>query len=616
MKDLFFKGRDVKVIKNENLTPEFKELLFWKKEFKKVIKAMEDADSQQKIDLFQRKQQIEKKLDAAERNMFDVANGLYFGVGYLMNDDPFPKPMPIIGKWGNLNNHVGFKGTTRVGKSVNMYGHIEQCIAAGYDCIIIDPKGGVKQEVLSSTVESCFRYKRAEDLTYYSPAFPSISQKINVCYGLSNIELTGTIIESIRTKEMDSFYLETAEEILMSILTSFEYLQEVSDPTGEITKLLERQEVIKYHKYLNNKNHDEYDFLHVDAIEDVDLIEEYEGNVLSEQEILEFKENGFNRSLITFKELEYYCHYRELKSLRTLVKSVEIDTTVRYRKNVKILRNDALRLLNSALATEENHFSKVSKTLSNRLTALSVGPIGDLLCSIRINPLMNRLLRRDRGVVSVIQPFPMKFKGASKVFNKMLLGMLNGMMGTVGAEGRALPRRVAIFIDEAGAIAFPGIEDFFNKAGGLGATVFVYTQTDEDYKEAVGETLADIIIDSVNTKGIMRQNAPKSKRNVAEEIGTYTDLKTLAMVSSGGDGKYTTDTVEKYLCDMQDVMALPVGEGIFMHNGKTYYMEFPYRRPPLASVKMPELDNEVEKRVLAAFEQKLEEQMKEERLSA
>ncbi|WP_294961535.1 TraM recognition domain-containing protein [Sulfurimonas sp.] len=596
----------------------FKELMYWKREFKKINneldKVKNEISEHSETEIVQRKIHIEKKLDAAERNMYNISEGMYFGVGFELNNTNTPEPKPIIAKWGKLDNHCGFKGSTRVGKTINMQGHIEQCVAKNMDVIVIDPKGGVNQEVLSSVVESCFKYKRAEELTYFSPAFASISQRINVCYGLSNLELTGGIVESIKTPTMDSFYLETAEEILMAITSSFEYLQEISDPTGKITKMLEQKELKRYHAFLNSKNKEEYDFLENIDLDNIDMIEEFKSNVIDEALLLEFQENGFNRSLITFRELEYYAHYKTLRSLKTLVETVEIEREVKYRKNIAALRRDALVLLKSALSTEETHFAKVSKTLTNRLTALSVGPIGELLCGIRINPLMNRLLREDKGIVSVIQPFPMKFKKSADIFNKMLLGMLDSMMGAVGAEGRGLPRRVAIFIDEAGAIAYPGIESFFNRAGGLGISVFVYTQTDEDYKEAVGETLSSIILDNVNSKGIMRQNTLLSLRNAAEEIGTFKQMKTIAMVSAGGsgsEGRYTTDISEEFMCSPQDIKALPVGEGIFMHDGKTFYMEFPFRTPPAASIKMPKLSEEVEKRELASYEKILEDNERE-----
>ena len=590
------------------------ELMFWKKEFRKVLK---DLDSEEigeietpLAELKKRKINIEKMLDSCERKMYKINKGMYFGIGRVLNDESSPVAVPVIGRWSNLNNHVGFKGTTRVGKTINMLSHIEQCVAKGMDVIVFDPKGGEGQEVLSSVVETCMRYDRGEDLMYISPAFPSISQRINVCYGLSNVELSGGIVESIKTEKMDSFYLETANEILMAILSSFEYLQEISDPMGSITKLLEQKEMKKYYAFLKNRKEEEtYSFVD-DSIEDDDEVDDYKRNVEDEKLLLEFEQNGFNRSMITFRELEHYCHYRALRSLKILVETLGIDKTQKYRKDVKSLKRDALVSLNGALATEEAHFAKVSKTLSNRMAALSVGPIGELLCGIRINPLMNRILRKDKGVVCVVQPFPMKYKGAADVFNKMLLGMIDGMAGTVGAEGKKLPRRVALFIDEAGAIAYPGIENFFNRAGGLGITVFVYTQTDEDYTNAVGDTLSNVILGNINTTGIMRLKEITSKLKAAEEIGMFKQRKTMAMISTGAgsEGRYTTDDVEAYICEPKEIGAFPVGEGILMHEGETYYMEFPFRRKPVATISMPSLDSEVNKKLLSEFERRLEEE--------
>jgi hypothetical protein len=611
--NLLFKKKKKKIPNKSRKSEKMKELLFWRSEFEKINKLFdEEISKREEENLKKRKKVIERKLEDAEKNMFDIQKGLYFGIGYELGNDSSIEPVPVIGKWGNLKNHVGFKGTTRVGKTVNMLGHIEQCIAAGMDVIVIDPKGGEKQDVLSSVVENCYKYNRSSDLTYFSPAFPSISQKINVCYGLSNLELSAGFVESIRTPTMDSFYIETAEGILMAITTSFEYLQEVSDPTGKITAMLEKSELKRYYDYLNKNNQNSYEFLKEGDFENIDIINDYENNILNEEDILEFQENGFNRSMITFRELEKYAHFSEIENLKTIVKLVEINEKIKYRKDVKRLRDDALVLLNACLETPKDHFSKVSKTLTNRLAALSVGPIGELLCSVRINPLMNKLLREDKGVVSVIQPFPMKFKKSSEIFNKMLLGMISSMMGSVGAEGRGLPRRLAIFIDEAGAVAYPGIQDFFNRAGGLGTTVFVYTQTYEDYRESVGDTLANIILDNVNTKGVMRLNSLKSSQEAAEDIGTFKQMKTIAMVSGGGtEGRYTTDVQEEYLCSPKDIKSLPIGEGVMTHDKKTYYMVFPFRRPPVAAVKMPTLAAEMEKRSLANFERTIEENIKE-----
>ena len=584
-----------------------KKLLYWKKQRLKVIRALDEKKGDIREDELKKRLIVaEKKLEESEYAMYDIEKGLYLGLGYILNENSAPKAKPIYAKWRNLNNHFGVTGATRVGKTVNMLSHIEQCIAKGWDVLVIDPKGGVNQEVLSSVAESCAKHKRASDMNYFSPAFPSLSEKINPIYGLSDIEVAAMIVASIATPNMESFYLEVSERILMAITSSFGYLQEVSDPTGKITRYLEEQEIVKYQEYTNKTQLNETD-TYTELNTFSDMVNNFHIDQEEENVLEQFKSNGFNRTLITFKELEYYCHYESLSSLRSLVDSMPINEDQIYTKDIHLLKEESLSLLNSSLSTEEAHFSKISDTLSNRLIQLSIGPIGDLMCSNRINPLMNRILRKDKGVVSVIQPFPMKFKRSAEVFNKMLLGMLGSMFGTVGAEGKGLPRRVAIFIDEAGKVAFPGIEDFFNRVGGLGGTCFVYTQADEDYEDAVGVILKKVILANINTVAYMRQKSLETSTIAAETIGTYEQMKTIAMVSSRSDGgKFTTDVDTKYLCKPSSIQSFPVGEGVLIHEGEKYYMEFPFRLPPKGVIRMPELDTEIAKRNLVDFEMKIE----------
>ena len=581
----------------------FEKLLFWKKEFNKIIAELDNEESEiSQEELFLRKQQIEDELEKAEFSMINTEKGLYLGIGYPLGDEVSPEPRPIYAKWSNLHNHLGVKGTTRVGKSKMMLGHIDQVIAKGWDVIIIDPKGGQEQEVLSSTAQSCFTHDRVDEMMYFSPAFEELSQKINAIYGQTNQEITSGIIEAISEPNMEEYYLIVGSRILLAITTSFEYLQAVTDPSGEFTRWLEEEEIYKYQEFMNSTANDKYN------LKNKDLIDKLHTTDSTDKELNELKDIGFNRTLITYRDIEIFCSFQGLTNLLKIIEAIPLSKSELYSElKISNLKDEALRILKSALHSDEKHFAKVSDTLAVNLIQLSTGPVGELLCGTRINPLMNRLLRKDKGVVAVIQPFPMKFKKAATAFNKMLLGMVDSMMGTVGAEGRSLPRRLAIFIDEAGAIAYPGIQNFFNRAGGLGVTVFVYTQSDEDYIEAVGEPIGNVILDNINTPITMRQNLLKSCINAADDIGTIATQKTIAMISAGGaEGRYTTDTQEEYLCKPDDIKKLPVAEGILRHDGEIFYMEFPYKASPKGSFKMPELKSERSKKYLANFEYELE----------
>ena len=573
--------------KNKQLTRDevFQSLLYWRKELKKLFSA--PSDSMSKEERNERLAYVEKMVRKAELLLYRPDEGLYLGIGYRLDSDK-PKPEPVYAKWKNLNNHFGTLGTTRVGKTKSMLSHIDQCIAAGMDVIIVDPKGGENQEVPSSVVESCARFDRSADLMYFSPAHPSISQKINVIYGQSNISIASDIISSIRTPTMEDFYLDVGERILLAITTSFEYIQSCVDPDGTLAFELQVEEFEKYREFIERKKPSP-----VDKTEMSDIVDRFSSHI-----DIKWTENlFFNRDLINFRDLQKYSSYDGMVQLLSVVSAMPVPTEGGKRypiEKIKKLREEAISLLNSALATDKAHFSKVSDTLANRLIQLSIGPVGDLLCDVRINPLMNRLLDKKRGVVAILQPFPMKYKRASGVFGKMMLGMLNSMMGTVGAEGVGLPRRVAVFLDEASVIAYPGIEDFFARAGGLGVTVFMYTQTGSDIESAVGSVLSEVIRGNINTTSFMRLKNPKDAYEVASlDIGLEKKHKTQTMVSLGGDnGRYTTDVTEEYIADPSDILALPSGEAIVVHDGVKYYMVNPYMPDPVGVVKMPELEGE------------------------
>lgn len=533
---------------------------------------------------------------------------MYFGIGYPLGQlADSSKPQPVYAKWSNLNNHVGFKGTTRVGKTQVMLTQIDQCIAKGWDVIVVDPKGSEDQEVLSSVIESCYIHGRSQDFNYFSLAYPSLSEYVNPLYGKSNASIAADIITSIQEPGMETFYLEIGTRILLSITTAFEYLEHCTDPTGVITKKLEHDELEKYNSYMNKKKQTVQEDQQILVQNTSDVIDK----MYSKRDSLlkTYINHGFNRTLITFKDLEAFSSYDDLAKLLFLVKTVPVNPgPLHSKEKLERQRDDAIRLLSSALKSDKAHFSKVSDTLANRLIQLSVGPVGEVLCGIRINPLLNRLLRPDKGNVTVVQPTPMKFKNASMVFVKMLLSMIQSIVGTVGASGKGLDKRIALFLDEGATIAYPGIEDFFNKAG-MSATVFIYTQADEDYENATSKPIAAMIEGNINTVGTMRMKGDAGKEKAAKSIGTIQKHRTLAMVSNGGaDGRYTTDTVEEYICKPDDIGMLPVGEGILSHDGRLYYMRFPFRAKPKLRITMPEIEGEESISELIRFEKQLEEE--------
>jgi len=280
----------------------------------------------------------------------------------------------------------------------------------------------------------------------------------------------------------------------------------------------------------------------------------------------------------------------------------------KYQETIRA-RKEALSILDKVLSTDEANYSKISKTHSVLLSQLVYGDIGEVFSDIGINPLANRLLSDDRGLVCVMQPYPMKYKTVSNISVMAILKSIESMMGLVGMSGRANKRRLAIMIDEAGAVVYKGIEgDLFNKAGGLGTSLFVYTQSYEDYSLTLGPTSANVIMDNVNTPITMRMNHPESCKRAAESLGTVRKHQSMymAMGGAGTAGRFSVGNEDEDIAMPEDISNLPIGAGYMRHDKETYIVDFPYvKSMDNYPISMPELDNEKDRRRLSTLENQL-----------
>jgi len=74
-----------------------------------------------------------------------------------------------------------------------MISDARQIIAKGWDVIILDPKGGEGQEILTEVIEATLNSNRAEDFKFLSPAFPRESEYVNLMYGMADDEAASMI---------------------------------------------------------------------------------------------------------------------------------------------------------------------------------------------------------------------------------------------------------------------------------------------------------------------------------------------------------------------------------------------------------------------------------------
>lgn len=592
------------VARNDYLV--LKKTLEYKKR-KKLISFKEIEIEEDKIKiLLERKWYWEKRL-------VDVTKGLFLGVGVDL--ELVKELIPIYLDWKKLVNHYFVYGTSQVGKSRLLATHVRQMILNNWNVLIVDPKGGKGQEILSWIIEFAGEAGRTEDLFLINPVYADYTDCFNALYGLGNEEIA-SMVQLLCKGGGDSdadFFADFSYKVILAILYCLEFLETVSDPDGSIVQSRINNELINYYKLMELRGEQtaKYDKLNKIIMPDVTQ------RMNTKRPHHNHNNNEYSmvvdRTLITFKELAHYSNFDNLQYLIQTMLDFAI-TDIEDKKilaKLKYLKSEAMNLMRDLKSIKEDFFVKVSTSLTTLLSQLSSGKIGQLLCTVRINPLVNRLYRKDKGLICVIQPAPLKFQKVSEMVLKIILKMFESVFGLIGASGRGMTRKVGLIIDEAKTVMYPGIEELYNKAGGLGMTIGAYTQSRGDIKYKLGTDLAEVVEDCVNTLFYLRTNSKEARDYMAGNFGTirkhtynYTSQNTVT------DGKFMIETKDEELVTSNHIKGLGIGNGYVIHAGEKYRVEFPYQAEPMGSIEMPILKEEEMVTGLTNLEVIIENEMK------
>lgn len=564
-----------------------------------------------------RVRKIEKRIDRLFRDrgrVEDLFNrpeiGLFVGMGINL-DDPEKEVRPKYNKWGNTINHTNYYGTTRRGKSYGMASAMRQYIldggatGVGQNAIIIDPKGGERQEILGWSMQFAGEAGRPRDLFYINPMYPELSQFINPLFGMSNEEISSTVAllsqgGGATVTGDGQVFAAFAYKVVLAETTALEFLEKALSRPGAIQKAVE-DEVQKYKDLSFKRGLDITDYDEVNNLLTPDFAERAAADIHQNRGAA-VEPLLFTRTLITFRELAHYCQFENLQQLHKSVKMADIDQGHPEAGRLAGLKREAEALLQEITVKNKDFYDKIVMALSTLLIQLSVGRIGEVFCTVRINPLVARLVSQDRGLIAVLQPTPLKFQQTSEMLLKVFMKMLESVFGTVGASGRGLRRRTTMFIDEGKAAIFPGIEEIYNKASGLGLSIVAFYQSPKDIESKVGRELAKVIMDNVNTEFFMKVNDFESRRAIAMAIGSAKRIGMMYMSSSGGDARGTTVSEDRDIITPDMILKLPVASAYMLHDGERWRVNFPYQTPPKAALKMPKLKEEELYRVVNNME--------------
>ncbi|WP_372683767.1 type IV secretory system conjugative DNA transfer family protein [Desulfosarcina sp.] len=234
----------------------------------------------------------------------------------------------------------------------------------------------------------------------------------------------------------------------------------------------------------------------------------YETTLVIVLGLLALKEKATPDLSINFAEIGRRCGAQEIEDLTATLSKIE-DPGAR----------EIVHIANKILQAREEFFGKVTSSLRTVLTALSIGNMGRIIGRARSNRFVKRLENGQR-VILVVQTGSMLSGKVSDMMARILISMIQSFIGRRFASGQKIDPPLAIYIDEFSNACYIGIEDLFNKAGGAGAMVNVFTQSLADITAAIGEQMARKILDNLNTKIFMRVNDPQTARYVSESSGT------------------------------------------------------------------------------------------------
>lgn len=249
------------------------------------------------------------------------------------------------------------------------------------------------------------------------------------------------------------------------------------------------------------------------------------------------KRNIGDTSALTISDIAENCHFGDfnsgMKHLENQLKEIKS-------KEAK----EIAKVIEQVLGGKEEYYAKVTSSLRTVLNQLSVGVVGTLYGKAQYNTFLERLEKGER-VILYVQTGSMLVREVSAVMARVTLSMIQSLVGRIyGADGKFSPP-LCLHLDEFSNIAYKGVEDMLNKAGGADCWITAYTQDFADIEAELGRERAAKIVANTNTKIIMRVNDIHTANLVSELGGLSTNYSLMLGVGGSINTRETEDSIIK-----------------------------------------------------------------------
>ncbi|MDO3380371.1 type IV secretory system conjugative DNA transfer family protein [Geoalkalibacter halelectricus] len=208
-------------------------------------------------------------------------------------------------------------------------------------------------------------------------------------------------------------------------------------------------------------------------------------------------------------------------------------------------------IIGDILNSPQDYYAKVSSTLRTTLNELSTGNIGQIIGQAESNRFMEKLENGER-VILIVHTGTMLTREAGATLGKVILSMIQSFIGRVYLSNKQkVDPALAIYIDEAQSLLYPGIEELTAKAGSANVMLHLFAQSVNQIYDVLGREKAKAILDTTNTKIFMRATDAETSEYVVKHFGTHSVLTGIYSTA-----QVTTREVEQDIIKVRDVLDL------------------------------------------------------------
>lgn len=284
---------------------------------------------------------------------------------------------------------------------------------------------------------------------------------------------------------------------------------------------------------------------------------------------------------INFYEVKKWCSYNSLAELKNSLSYLVNSNDDEVRR----LSKDVVLFIDQILSSPADFFAKVSSSLRTVLTSLSASALGDLIGKANYNEFLHRL-ETGKGVIAYCNTGVLLIRKASHVFARILISMIQSLIGRILSAGKTLMPPLVIYLDEGQNVLYRGIDELFAKGRAANVLLNFFTQSISSIKAVAGDEYARVIMDNISTWIYFRVNCEETAKFIEKNLPQSKIYK--KRFSPGTDGSLVIlGEDETPLYNADKILRLPNRRFLLKLKDRFYVCNTPDVKDPKLKITIP-----------------------------